>query len=235
MVIVAVLSSTLRAATVDTATTISFYGLKPIGLPATLAQSLQEHLESTLLLYGRYDVLSRNDMDKILAEHRFQQAGVCSERECLVEAGAILGVDKIVTGTLSRVGSMYNVVLKLIDVGSGRLEYSVNEQYRGPVDSLLAVAEGAMQRLLVGPTPPREHAAAEQEPTDTSVTDSISVPHTREGEHEIATMIDSTSEERAAVPAPEEREPSTAARKLGYGAVAVLVGVAALVTVNAVR
>lgn len=130
-------------------TTVSVYTLKPIGISQDLAESLQEHLESNVLKYNdQYEVLTRNDMDKILAENRYLQSGLCLDEACLIEAGQILGVEKIITGTVSKVGHTYNIVLKLIDVRHGKLESSVNRQYCGTVDSLLSVIETASGKLL---------------------------------------------------------------------------------------
>lgn len=128
--------------------TISVYGLKSIGVPQSLAASLQEHLESNLLQYGQYDVMSRNNIDLILKENKFQQTGACSEEECLIEAGHILGVKKIITGTVSMVGSTYNVVLKMIDVETAKLESSVSRKHSGNIDTLLDVAEVSLKTLI---------------------------------------------------------------------------------------
>ena len=131
-------------------TTISVYGLKSIGIPQSLASSLQEHLESNLLRYERFDVMSRNNIDVILKESRFQQTGMCSEEECLVEAGNILGVEKIITGTISMVGATYNVVLKMIDVGTAKLESSVSKKHTGSIDTLLDIIEVSLKTLIGG-------------------------------------------------------------------------------------
>ncbi len=129
-------------------TTISVYGLKSIGISQDLAESLQEHLESNLLKFDHYEILSRNDIDLILKENRFQQTGICTEEECLIEAGHILGVEKIITGTISMVGTTYNVVLKLIDVNTAKLESSVNHKHSGSIDTLLDVIEISLYTLL---------------------------------------------------------------------------------------
>ncbi len=129
-------------------TTISVYGLKSIDISQNLAESLQEHLESNLLNYQQYNVLSRNDIELILKESRFQQTGICQEEDCLVEAGNLLGVEKIITGTISLVGTTYNVVLKLIDVATAKLESSVNKKHSGSIDTLLDVIEVSLRTLL---------------------------------------------------------------------------------------
>lgn len=127
---------------------ISVYGLKSIGISQSLAASLQEHLESNLIKYEQYDVMSRNNIDLILKESKFQQTGVCSEEECLIKAGHILGVEKIITGTISIVGSTYNVVLKMIDVETAKLESSVSRKHTGSIDTLLDIIEASLKRLV---------------------------------------------------------------------------------------
>lgn len=128
--------------------TISVYGLKSIGVPQSLASSLQEHLESNILQYEQFDVMSRNNIDLILKESKFQQTGICSDEQCLIEAGHILGVEKIITGTISIVGSTYNVVLKMIDVETAKLESSVSRKHSGNIDTLLDIAEVSLKTLI---------------------------------------------------------------------------------------
>ncbi|MDQ1331023.1 MAG: hypothetical protein QG578_1288, partial [Thermodesulfobacteriota bacterium] len=51
----------------------------------------------------KYEVIDRGTMNKILKEQKFQMTG-CVAQECKVEAGQILGVGKIVTGSVGIVG-----------------------------------------------------------------------------------------------------------------------------------
>jgi TolB-like protein len=132
-------------------TSISIYGIRGIDISENLAASLQEHLESNLCKYGNYEVVSRNDLDKVMRENTFQNTGACFDQNCLVRAGHILGVREIITGTVSKVGQTYNIVLKLITVETGTIRSSVNQQYAGTVDSLLFTAESALVRLLLEP------------------------------------------------------------------------------------
>lgn len=129
---------------------ISVYGLKPIGVPADLVTGIQEQLESELIAIGTYEVLSRTDINLILSENRFQQSGACDEESCLVETGTVLGVERIVTGTLSRIGVTYNLVLKIINIKSGRLEASVSRRHTGSADQLLDISGPLLRQLLTG-------------------------------------------------------------------------------------
>ena len=69
----------------------------------------------------KYEVIDRGNMNKILKEQKFQMSG-CVAQECKVEAGQILGVGKIVNGSVGMVGKVYYLTLQLIDVKTGKVE-----------------------------------------------------------------------------------------------------------------
>src|SRR4030042_5339882 len=47
----------------------------------------------------RFNVIERSKMDEILKEQGFQQTG-CFNTECAIEAGKLIGVNKIVVGSI---------------------------------------------------------------------------------------------------------------------------------------
>ena len=75
----------------------------------------------------KYEVIDRGNMNKILKEQKFQMSG-CVAQECKVEAGQILGVGKIVNGSVGIVGKTYYLTLQLIDVKTGKVELSARRQ-----------------------------------------------------------------------------------------------------------
>jgi TolB-like protein len=223
------LAVALSAGAVDSTgkITISVYGLKAISVSDNLAESLQEHVESNLINYGLFDVMSRSDMDMILKENRFQQSGACSDEECVVEAGHILGVQKIVTGTVSRVGHTYNVVLKMVDVESGRLESAANRKHTGSIDNLLDIAE-EMVGELIGPKKNEENES------DSATAPAPVLPTELHAEDTSAKKAESMDITVAAdkKPAKAGQEPSPKAKWLGIGALALLGSVAAIVLIS---
>jgi hypothetical protein len=125
------------------ATTISVYGLKSINIPQSLALSLQQHLESKLLKCHGYSGVTRNNIDLILQEGRFDQTAECSDEECIMRCRLYpLGVEKLVTGTVSQVGATYNIVLKLIDIKSAKPESSASARHQGSVNQPTVKATG---------------------------------------------------------------------------------------------
>jgi hypothetical protein len=229
---------------------ISAYGLKAIGVPQQLAVSLQEHLESNLLKYSQYSVVSRSDIDLILSENRFQQTGACHDEECLVAAGNLLGIEKMVTGTVSRLGHTYNLVLKLINVGSAQLEASANGRHGGSEDQLLDLSEQLLDELLHEEEQIVEVEAVEEEQP---VEEEQAVEQEQHVVHEIVVM-DTLAPAEADSPvvtlspgkedviahkdepgkaAAQDSQPSRLAKRIGRGALVILGALAiAILTFN---
>lgn len=92
-----------------------------------------------------YKVVERSKRDEILKEQGFQQSGACDQGACLVEAGQLLGVQKMVGGTIGKLGVMYVVELRIMDVKTGEIDQAFSRKYSGDVSNLLdAMREAAI-------------------------------------------------------------------------------------------
>ncbi|MDO9391170.1 MAG: CsgG/HfaB family protein [bacterium] len=92
-----------------------------------------------------YKVVERSKRDEILKEQGFQQSGACDQGACLVEAGQLLGVQKMVGGTIGKLGVMYVVELRIMDVKTGEIDQAFSRKYSGDVSNLLdAMREAAV-------------------------------------------------------------------------------------------
>ncbi|MFO7667715.1 MAG: SUMF1/EgtB/PvdO family nonheme iron enzyme [Desulfobacterales bacterium] len=95
----------------------------------------------------RYKVIDRGNMNKILKEQKFQMSG-CVAQECRVEAGQLLGVGKIVSGSVGIVGKTYYLMLHLIDVRTGEILKSAEDECRCEIDELLGSTRRLAKKLL---------------------------------------------------------------------------------------
>lgn len=95
----------------------------------------------------KYEVIDRGNMNKILGEQKFQMSG-CVAQECKVEAGQILGVGKIISGSVGIVGKTYYLTLQLIDVKTGKVELSAEDICKCEVDELLDSTRRLAKKLL---------------------------------------------------------------------------------------
>jgi len=95
----------------------------------------------------KYEVIDRGNMNKILGEQKFQMSG-CVAQECKVEAGQILGVGKIVNGSVGLVGKTYYLTIQLIDVKTGKVELSAEDECKCEIDELLGSTRRLAKKLL---------------------------------------------------------------------------------------
>ena len=125
---------------------IAVLDLSGQGISQAEAKTLTDRLRSHLVRTGVFTVLERDQMDEILQEQGFQQSG-CVSDECLVEIGLLIGVQRMVGGSIGKIGQTYTLDLRIIDVSTGRIEKTVSEDYRGERDGLLDVLRVAAERI----------------------------------------------------------------------------------------
>ena len=100
--------------------------LEALDVSSSARRALSDRLRNELFNSGRFAVMERNKMDEILKEQGFQQTG-CTNDECIIEAGRLLGVDRMIAGSIGKVGTIFTVSLRMIDIETGRIMLSKTE------------------------------------------------------------------------------------------------------------
>ena len=106
----------------------------------TEAGTLTDRLRSMLVRTDKFNVLERGKMEEILKEVGFQQTG-CTTTECAVEAGKILNVEQMISGSLGKIGTLYTIDIVLIDVVTSQILRSITRDYRGEIEGLISFME----------------------------------------------------------------------------------------------
>ncbi|MBC8403191.1 MAG: PEGA domain-containing protein [Candidatus Marinimicrobia bacterium] len=75
-------------------------------------------------------------MQEILEEQGFQQSG-CVTDECVVEVGQMLGAQQMVGGSIGRLGNVFTITARVIDVESGEIINVTTYDHEGDIGSLL--------------------------------------------------------------------------------------------------
>ncbi len=119
------------------------------------ATTLSNKLRGALVKTGQFTVVERGQMESILQEQGFQQTG-CVSSECAIEVGQLLGVTHMVAGSIGRVGSIWVLSLRLINVESGGIERTNDFELNGGIEDMLlrGVTEAAAALAGVSPPPP---------------------------------------------------------------------------------
>jgi len=101
---------------------------------------------------GSFMLLERSKMSEILDEQGFQMTG-CTSDECAVEAGKLLNVNQMCAGSVGKVGALYTVSVRLIDVQTGAVVKTVTEDCQCPVEQVLTTSMRNVAFKLAGKTP----------------------------------------------------------------------------------
>ncbi len=128
---------------------VAVLDLEAQGIKHFEAVTLSEKLRHELVRYGIFTILERNRVNEILKEQGFQRIG-CTSTECVVEIGQLIGVQKMVAGTVGIVGETYLIIVRLIDVKTGEIVKTAKEEITGRIDDLLKTGVTNMARELSG-------------------------------------------------------------------------------------
>jgi TolB-like protein len=110
---------------------------------------LTDKLRSEIIKTRKFNVMERGRMNEILKEQGFQQSGVCSTDECAERAGKIIGVSRMVAGSVGRAGGSFLVTLRMIDVETGAIVRNVDETLQGSIDAVLESGIAQVAQKLV--------------------------------------------------------------------------------------
>lgn len=199
---------------------IAVVDLEGRGISTIEAQTLTDRMRSELVKTGAVTVVERGQMQQILSEQDFQMTG-CTSDECAVEIGQMLGVTKMVAGSIGKIGATFTVDLRIINVGTGAIINTMTRDYRGEIDGLLTQIE-RISWELVGLVHPDELIEQLREAPARPLEEVV----TREPEPEPErVLVEPQPEPQRPEPRPEPTPAAKPAKKRGRG----LLWVAAIV------
>jgi hypothetical protein len=119
------------------------------GVQRETAQLLAEALAGELRRRPGVSVLTQADVAALLGVERTRQMLGCTDSGCIAELGGALGADRVVHGSIGRVGGSLVVNLSALDPRKGTTAASVSERLRGAgeevfLDVLPALVDGLL-------------------------------------------------------------------------------------------
>jgi hypothetical protein len=85
------------------------------------ASILTDRIRSLVVKSRLFRVMERESMDKILQEQGFSTTQNCDSADCSLQIGRLLSVRRIITGSVSKLGNIYSLNLRVIDVERGTI------------------------------------------------------------------------------------------------------------------
>ena len=125
---------TLALSNITAQETVAVLEFEGIGVSQDEAKALSARFGSEFmdLSKGRYTLVERQQMGEILEEQGLQQSG-CVSSECAVEVGAALGAKFIIIGSISKVGTIFSINARMLDVESSQILKSINHDQVGDI------------------------------------------------------------------------------------------------------
>lgn len=128
---------------------IAIINLDAIGVTENESITLTDRLCNELVSTGKFTVIERSEMTTILQEQGFQQSG-CTSDECAVEMGKLLNINMIIAGSIGKVGALYTISLRVIDVETGEILMTENEDCQCPIETILKSSMKNLALSLAG-------------------------------------------------------------------------------------
>jgi len=121
------------------------------GVQKSLAKALSVEIRDTIHNQSEYEVLSKEDLKAIAERTATQQFLGCYDNQCLINFGKKIGTKYMVAGSISKLGEIYSVHLRLIDTkgDSAGVKKRVNKKCKCNEGELFNAAK-AVAALVMG-------------------------------------------------------------------------------------
>ncbi len=119
------------------------------GISEEKSRLITDRLNVELFNTEKVNLIERAQIKEVLAEQGFQQSGACTDEECLVEMGQLLGVQVIATGSIGKLGNMIIINMRSVDVATGKILNVVSKDILGSLSDVIRYLPN-IARSLVG-------------------------------------------------------------------------------------
>jgi hypothetical protein len=110
--------------------------------------TVRNQVESEMIATGRYQIITRTDIDKLLSNQQIQVSGISSAEN--LRKLQLQNISYIVTGSVNAVDSDYLITVRMLDVSSGQFSHSANEFMGGSSRELISGVRTLANRFIAG-------------------------------------------------------------------------------------
>lgn len=107
------------------------------GPASKIGRALADLARQVVSESGRYVLLDRENMVRILGEEDFAAAMRCDQTRCLVAYGRKLRAQKLGNGRVQRVGESFVLTIAITDVSSARIDGIRSEPIKGSIEDVM--------------------------------------------------------------------------------------------------
>jgi hypothetical protein len=106
--------------------TIAVMNLQAGNCPPSIARGFTDMLGGKIFETGMFILLERSQVDVLLREQGLSEKS-CDDSDCAVRMGRLLSVQKMVTGSVTRIGD-YRIEVRIINVADSAVDLSVSSE-----------------------------------------------------------------------------------------------------------
>lgn len=130
-------------------------------IPKADALKVSELIRNEIVNSAKFTVIERSQMGLILKEQGLQQSG-CVDISCAVELGKVLSANKMLVGSVMKMGEKVIITGRIVDVEKGVAEFSEKEVAADQgAESLIAAVNNFTGKLILRITGERPATVAE--------------------------------------------------------------------------
>ncbi|MDR3343779.1 MAG: CsgG/HfaB family protein, partial [Treponema sp.] len=98
------------------------------------AITVRNVVESQMVANGKYQIITRDEIDKLLTNQRIQVSSISSAEN--IKKLQLQNVSYIVTGSVDAMDASYAITVKILDVSTGRFSHSADAFMGGDASAL---------------------------------------------------------------------------------------------------
>ena len=134
--------------------TVAVLDFEGLGISQVESAVVTSRLRTAIVEAGKVTLVERGAMEQILTEQDFQLSG-CTSNECAVEVGRLLNVQFILAGTIGKIGSLYTIDTRIVDIETGSITGTLSRDYTGSIEGLIGeiklLAQSFSEKLAATP------------------------------------------------------------------------------------
>ena len=118
------------------------------GVSAQATASLTDLVTNEISRMPKYEVINKDDIRVMLEHVANKQLLNCDDTKCLAVIGGALGVDYIFSGNIGKIGDIYVINLKVINIDKAEVLTRLSTEFRGNESELVEKIKHAVNKLF---------------------------------------------------------------------------------------
>ena len=128
-------------------TSLAVYPIKPAGADPALAPAITATLVAKLTPSPKLQVIEEAMLKTVMERQAMNVSDACDDTSCQVEIGKLVKAQKMITGSLAKMGRKYTLFLTLVNIQTGVTEFNTEDSCACSEDNLDELVAAAVAKI----------------------------------------------------------------------------------------